>query len=170
MADIKQELTEALIQAIKAERDGHSFYTMAAKGTDDPKGKEIFETLALEELDHMNFLRAQYDSIIKTGQPDTKVKLGPKADLDNISPIFSKNIKGRISEAHIEMSALSIGIQLELEATKFYQTHADAAADPAIKAFFTELAQWENGHYHALLSQQEEFKADYWSDGGFAPF
>lgn len=170
MSDIKQELTEALLQAIKAERDGHSFYIMASKGTDDPKGREIFETLALEELDHMNFLRAQYDSIISTGKPNTNVKLGPRADLDNLSPIFSKNIKGRISEAHIEMSALSIGIQLELEASKFYQTQAEIATDPDIKNFFSELADWENGHYQALLSQQEEFKTDYWSDSGFAPF
>ena len=170
MSDMKKELSEALIQAIKAERDGHSFYTMAAKGTDDPKGREIFETLALEELDHMNFLRAQYDAILKTGKPDTKIKLGPRAELDTISPIFSEKIKNRISEAHIEMSALSIGIQLELDATKFYEDQAQAASDPDIKSFFEELAQWENGHYRALLAQQEEFKADYWSQGGFAPF
>ena len=36
--------------------------------------------------------------------------------------------------------------------------------------FFTELAEWEAGHYEALLTQQESLKEDYWSASRFSPF
>ncbi len=170
MDDKKKELLEGLTEAIRAERDGNSFYRMAAKGTEDEKGKEIFETLANEELDHMHFLRRQYDSIMETGVPDMTIKLGPKADLSGLSPIFSDKLKSRIKDAHIEMSALSIGVQLELDAIKFYQEQSKKADDPEIKRFYDELAEWEQGHYNALLAQQKELRKDYWSDSGFAPF
>jgi len=169
MSDNK-DLQNGLLKAIKGERDGHSFYLMAAQGSQDPKGKEIFETLAKEELDHMQFLMAQYNSILETGKPNLGVKLGPKLELEGMSPIFSDHLKTRIKEAHIEMSALSIGIQLELDAMKFYRSESEKADDPDIKNFYAQLAEWESGHYRALLSQQEELKEDYWSSGGFSPF
>ena len=170
MENNNDALLEGLLQAIKAERDGYSFYMMAANGSSDPKGKEIFETLAHEELEHMSFLKQQHDAILKTGKPDSKIQLGKKLELNGMSPIFSEGIKSRIGGAHIEMSALSIGIQLELDAVKFYKAQADLSDDPIITDFFNELAEWEKGHYQALLNQQNELKEDYWSTGGFSPF
>ncbi|HDS02020.1 MAG TPA: hypothetical protein ENO22_13085 [candidate division Zixibacteria bacterium] len=170
MSDEQKKLTEGLKKAISAERDGYSFYMMAAGSTEDEKGKEVFETLAREELDHMNFLRQQYDSILKTGRPDTSISLGPRKDLTGISPIFSDKLKSRISDAHIEMSALSIGVQLELDAIRFYQEQAKETSYPDVRRFYQELADWETGHYNALWEQQQQLKEDYWSTGGFAPF
>jgi rubrerythrin len=65
---------------------------------------------------------------------------------------------------------LSVGAQLEYDAMRFYKAQAEAAADPEIKKFFTELAEWETGHYNALVQQQEELKEDYWSSAGFSPY
>lgn len=170
MENNNKALLDGLMQAIKGERDGYSFYMMASRGSDDPKGQEVFEQLAHEEMEHMHFLRQQYDSILRTGKPDLTIKLGSKTSLSDMSPIFSDQIKSRIQDAHIEMSALSIGIQLELDAMKFYKSQARAADDPDITNFYNELAEWESGHYHALLKQQEELREDYWSSGGFSPF
>jgi rubrerythrin len=162
--------TEALLKAMKAEREGYGFYMMAAQSSSDEKGKKIFETLASEELDHMHFLKGQYDAIVKTGKPDPNLKLGTQLDLGGSFPIFSDAIKSRLKGAHIEMSALAIGIQLELDAMNFYKTQALGTADPGIKKFFETLADWESGHYHALLRQETALKEDYWSESGFAPF
>jgi len=167
---LEMEITEGLLQAIQAERHGHSFYMMAAHSTSDPKGRKVFETLAAEEMDHMQFLKKQYDAILKTGKPDRSLSLGPRLDLSEGFPIFSDSIRSRIGDAHYEMSALSIGVQLEMDAMNFYKDQAAAAADPDIKKFLAELADWESGHYRALLRQQDELKEDYWSDAGFAPF
>ena len=90
--------------------------------------------------------------------------------LSDSSPIFSEKIRSRIGEAHLEMSALSIGIQLELSAINYYKQEAGSAEDPAVKQFYRELADWESNHYNALLRQQLMLKEDYWSESGFAPF
>jgi rubrerythrin len=170
LRNFEMDAKEALLKAIQAERYGNSFYMMAANSTTDPQGKNIFETLAAEEMDHMNFLLGQYNSILKTGKVDTSLQLGRKLELNGPSPIFSDALKGRIKDAHYEMSALAIGVQLELDAMNFYRSQSASAIDPVLKMFFTELAEWESGHYHALLRQQEALKEDYWSDAGFSPF
>ena len=169
MDDKTAKLAEVLLTAAKAERDGHGFYLMAANSIADPKAKETFARLADEELDHMHFLMKHHESVLKTGRPDKTARLGARIELTEISPIFSDGIRARIGSAHCEMSALSIGIQLELDAMKFYRTHAAAAGDPTVTAFFEELATWESGHYAALLRQQDELKEDYWSASGFSP-
>ncbi len=170
MGDSNQRIIEALVAAIRAEGDGFNFYSMAAGSIKDEKGKEVFFTLAQEELSHKHFLEAQLESFRKNGSVDKSIKLGNPAGLESDSPIFSPQIKNRLKEAHFEMSALSVGIQLELSAQNFYRKEAKEAKDPDVREFFEKLAEWEALHYHALLRQQDELKDDYWTDGGFAPF
>ncbi len=165
-----ETLLEVIAEAIRAEVDGNSFYMMAAKTTEDPKGREVFERLANDEVAHAQFLQAQYDSIQATGKIDPAVELPAPPSFDAEHPIFSPAIKQRIKQAHYEMSALSIGAQLELSAVNFYQAQAKAATDPAVASLFTRLAEWESRHYHALLAQQESLKQDYWTDNQFSPF
>lgn len=166
----KQRINTGLLKAIQAEQDGYHFYIMAARNTEDRKAREVFEQLAQEELDHNRFLRHQYEAILRTGAPDPEEKLGHRVDLSGESPIFSPALKARIQDAHMEMSSLSIAVQLELSAMNFYKAEAEASEDPTVKAFFTELANWESGHYHALLRQQDTLRDDYWAQGGFSPF
>lgn len=163
-------LSDALLKAAMAEREGHSFYMMAANTTQDPKGKQVFEQLAREELEHLSFLKTHYDSLLQTGRLDVNARLGHGSDLAGSFPIFTAAIKSRVKDAHFEMSALAIGIQLERDAIKFYQEQAQSSLDPEARKFFGELATWEAGHYNALLRQQEELKGDYWSGAGFSPF
>jgi len=170
MQDAKEALLDGLMGAIKAERYGHNFYLMAANSTEDPKGKQVFESLASEELDHMRFLLGQHKAVLENGHPDNKLSLGRQLDLSGKSPIFSEALKERVGQANFEMTSLSIGIQLERDAMDYYRKQAEAAADANVQEFFNELSQWESGHYHALLQQQEELKEDYWADSGFSPF
>jgi rubrerythrin len=165
-----KHITEGLRKAIRTETDGYHFYTMAVNSIRDPKGKEVFTRLAQDELSHLRFLRMQYRSFFEKGQPDQQAKLGPRTELAGENPVFSGKIRKRIDDAHYEMSTLSIGIQLELSSEQFYRDEAKAADDPTVKTFYTELADWESGHYHALLKQQKSLKEDYWAKGGFAPF
>jgi rubrerythrin len=165
-----QRVTAGLQQAIRTESDGYHFYTMAANSVKDPKGKEVFTRLAQDELSHLRFLNTQYQSFLEKGKPDQQARLGPRTEWAGDNPIFSEKIHKHLDDAHFEMSALSIGVQLELSSEQFYRGEAEAAQDPAVAKFYTELADWESTHYHALLKQQESLKEDYWSKGGFAPF
>lgn len=165
-----EAVARALFEAIKAEADGYSFYKMAANSSQDEKGRAVFEQLAGEELEHKRFLAAQYRSVQETGGIDASVKLGRRASLEGPSPIFSDQIRSRLQDAHLEMSALSIGIQLELSSMSYYREQAESQEDPAVKRFFEDLADWEKGHYEALLRQQESLRDDYWQGSGFSPF
>jgi rubrerythrin len=168
--DEKKRVTDGLKQAIQAEIDGYHFYMMAARSTDDTKGREVFESLAQDEKEHVRFLSLQYDAFMEKGAPDPTATLGKRAELQGTSPIFSDQFRQRIAGAHYEMSALSIGISLELSAVNFYKEQAALSQDETVQTFYTELADWESGHYQALLKQQESLKEDYWSGGGFSPF
>lgn len=168
--DTMRSITEGILEAMRAENEGQHFYLMASRATEDPKGRSVFEQLAGEEHEHFEFLKTQYESILATGKPDTNLKLGPRADLTGTSPIFSESIRDRLKDAHYEMTALSVGIQLELTAQAHYRQLSEQATDPVARFFFTELAEWEKGHYRALLRQHEELKESYWASNNFAPF
>lgn len=170
MTEKSDQIAAGLAEAIKAESDGYHFYMMAAKSTQDEQGQQVFSQLAQEELSHLQFLKKQHKALTTTGKIDPTVKLGKPTDRSGESPIFSPSLKQRSREAHYEMSALSIGITLELNAVKHYKAQAEAADDESIKSFFNELVQWESGHYDALNRQLEELKEDYWAGGGFSPF
>jgi rubrerythrin len=170
MDEPTKRMAQAVLDAMRAEAEGHHFYRMAAGATEDSRGRRTFEQLAVEELGHLEFLRKQYRALVETGRPDAAARLGTPARLEGESPIFSPAIRGRLGEAHFEMTALSVGVQLELGAETFYKRQAEAATSGSIRSFFEELAAWEAGHYRALLAQQESLKEDYWSSSGFAPF
>lgn len=163
-------ILEGLAAAIAAENEGHYFYKMAAAATTDPRGKEVFERLAGEELEHRHFLQAQFQSFKESGKADKTAALGRPSPLIGHSPIFSDDLVRRAGQAHFEMTSLSVGIQLEHAAIQHYQKQARAAANREVKAFYAKLADWEKGHYEALLRQQETLKGDYWAANQFAPF
>ncbi|MDP8206298.1 MAG: ferritin family protein [Candidatus Electryonea clarkiae] len=170
MSDKIKRVLNGLMEAVKAETDGQHFYIMAASNTNDEKGIEVFRMLAREEAEHVKYLLAQYKAVAADGRPDQKLRLPKPSALSDSSPIFSDNLKSRVKEAHMEMSALSIGIQLELNAIRFYKEQSEESDDPFLKDFYNELMAWEQGHYNALLTQQELLKEDYWSSSGFSPY
>ncbi|MBC8278576.1 MAG: ferritin family protein [FCB group bacterium] len=170
MSDPNKSLKDALVKAIQAEIEGHNFYLMAARTTDDVKGKEVFGQMAADETEHAAFLKGQYRSIIESGSPDKNLKLNARTQYADSSPIFSDSLKSRAGEAHFEVTALSIAIQLELNALNFYRSQSRAADNDIVRNFFAELAEWEMGHYKALLKQHDLLKEDYWNAAGFAPF
>ncbi len=165
-----QAVVEGLKAAIQLEGDGYNFYRMAANSTTDPKGKEVLDMLAREESAHAAFLRAHYNAFLSTGKPDPDAKLPEHSSGSKTHPVFSEKLRESISDAHIEMSVLAIGIQLELNTIKFYQQQSALHDDPVVRSFFLELAEWEQGHYEMLSRQQSALKEDYWAAGGFAPF
>jgi rubrerythrin len=170
MESAADRVVQTLKKAIQAEVEGEHFYRMAARSTDDPKGREVFERLAQDEVEHARFLRAQHEAIRKTGKVDATTTLGDPSRLEGPHPIFSEKLRARVKDAHFEMTALSIGAQLELSAIEFYKAEAEQTGDPEVAAFLRSLAKWESKHYQALVDQQEALKDEYWTDSRFSPF
>ena len=167
---MSKRLLNGLKKAIEFESSGHYFYLMAAESMKDSKGKKLFKKLADEEMEHKKFLETQFNAILKTGKPDTKAELKSGIDLSGDNPLFSDGLRKRIKDAHFEISAVAIAINLELNSIKHYQAEVKAAKEPKVKKFYQTLVKWETGHYDALVRQDKELKETYWEQAGFAPF
>ena len=165
--------TEAILKglktAIEAELTGHEFYKNAAKSTNDPMGKETFARMAEEEMGHLNYLRHQYKSVMETGDYDFSKTLNKKQYKHADNPVFSEQIKERIKDSHFEVSALSIGMKLEMDAMNYYRSCAKAADNEQAQQFFNELADWEEDHYAAFERQLEMLKEEYFAANNFVP-
>ena len=164
----KTDLSRVLRDAMEAERNGFSFYTMASEQSDDPGARETFARLADEERKHHEALQTGYKALAE-GESWIPASELPREGVREASGIFSEAFVRRISGKHLEMSALSIGILLEKNAYEFYSRQAEAAEDQAVATFFRELADWENAHYQLLLRQDEALKEEYWNQNRFSP-
>jgi len=163
------EILKALRTAMEAELTGHAFYRNASRSTRDPKGKKTFERMAEEEMEHFNFLRLQYQSMAKNGKYDFSEKLLKRQVKHAGSPIFSDDIMKGIKDAHFEVSALTIGMKLEMEAMRFYRECAEKAENEEVRNLYTQLADWEKDHYEAFRQQLQVLKEEYFQANNFVP-
>ncbi len=164
------DLKDVLKKAIQGEIEGRELYRMASEKSDDEKAREVFAFLAEEENSHITALQSIYKSFIDEEElaialPDKKITLD-KAD----NPIFSANFKERLKGKHFEISAISIGMKLEMDSYKFYSEMAEQAYDIKLKEFFKSLSDWEKSHYNALNREMESLQNDYFEMNNFAPF
>ena len=164
-----EDILKGLKTAIEAELTGYEFYKHAAKSTNDPVGKETFSSMAEEEMGHFNYLRHQYKSVMEKGDYDFSEKLAEKQVTHADSPVFSDQIKDRIKDSHFEVSALSIGMKLEMDAMNYYRSCAESADNEQVKQFYNELADWEKDHYLAFERQLDMLKEEYFTANNFVP-
>ena len=169
MANKSEEVLKGLKTAMEAELTGHIFYKSASETISDPMGRKAFATMAAEEMEHFNYLRRQYESVLEKGAYDFSKKLLKKDVTHANSPIFSDDLRSRIKNAHFEVNALTIGTKLELDAIRFYSDCAKNAEDEAAKTFYNGLVEWERDHYQALNSQLEALKEEYFLANNFVP-
>jgi rubrerythrin len=169
VSQTKEQLVAGLKEAILTEETGIQFYTVAAKNTTDVQGREVFQQLARDEAEHLQWLRRQYGHVLE-GTPWEVIRPEFHADLSGPSPIFSDGLRLRIGEAHWEMTALSVGLALEEATVARYRNLARAAEQPDVRRFFEELTKWEESHADALSRQSNLLKESYWHEAHFAPF
>jgi len=155
--------------ALRAERDGFQFYTLAAERSEDAGARDLFSHLAVEEQKHFDALQREYRSILTGSGWDPSVLLGERWRPTSAGGIFSEDFRRRIEGKHLEMSALSIGILLERNAEAFYREAADNETDPTVRGFLGELADWESGHYEMLVREDADLREAYWSENRFSP-
>jgi rubrerythrin len=163
-----ERILEGIKTAMEAELSGHAFYKNAAESTSDPMGKETFLRMAGEEMSHFNYLRHQYKSVLEKGGFDFGEKIKQQHKHAG-HPIFSDAIKTRIKESHFEVSALSIGMKLEMDAMNYYRSQSEEAQDKDVKQLYRELAVWEQDHYRAFKQQLDLLKEDYFEANNFIP-
>ncbi|MCF8104581.1 MAG: ferritin family protein [Desulfohalobiaceae bacterium] len=154
------DLQQALQTAMKGEIEGRELYRAAAEKTGDTKAREVFGMLADEEQSHLDSL-IQIGKDYEAGKDLTVPQLPAPASFEDAeSPIFTREFKEKVSD--FDMSALSIGMKLELESEKTYRQMAEETDQYQLKELFIRLADWEQGHFD-FLQKQKGFLESYYT-------
>jgi len=144
---MEKKAFEALQAAIKFEEDGRVFFLAANQKTEEKFGKSIFLSLADAELDHIQRIKAIYDSLSKMGEwPDTPSLFTPKRPIKNIFEEAKEQIDQNVRPKTGEMEAVKLGIQYEEKGLKLYTDLSQAAPHWLEKKFYTQLGNEERGH------------------------
>ncbi len=160
MAEI-EDMKEAIKTAIQMEKDGHSFYKKAAAQTTSEMGKSIFESLANDELVHLDVFQKMFEDKISKSEWNQLVNSSKKyADM----PIFPKDLKaveGTNPDTN-ELDALRMGMDSEKEAIDYYTTLKENTSQD-VQEIINEIIQQEKNHYSIL---EQEFnhlnKTGFW--------
>jgi len=160
---------DILKEAILLERRGKAFYTTAARQTESEAARKIFEMMAAEEDEHINFLSKQFAFYEKN---KSFMKLDDVADADDstVMAILSEEIKTQVNAASFEAAAISAAMDFETRAVQIYSDRAASATDKNEKEMYQMLADWEKGHHFWLHKINEDLKEQVWYDNNFWPF
>lgn len=149
---------QALRQAIRLEQDGYEFYAEAAEMMADPRGREMFLSLADDEELHLRIVRDQYEALI-AGKGWTSFHEGLElkpVDLDKpLFPPGGEAVEKAIAPDASDADALLFAMQKENESYELYRKAATETADPAGKEMYQRLASYERVHFDILMLNYE---------------
>lgn len=163
----------ALRIAMQMEKDGHQFYLSAADKSDDSRTKAIFSTLANDEVQHLHWLKAQYEGLLQDKQWPSTAGDVPRVEFaeGEPTPIFSQErLTEEVSIYTSELSALRQAYLLEKDAVAFYAKAATETNDPHGQAMYQALAAWEQEHQQVLETEYKFLAEQFKTQMGFAPF
>ncbi len=75
--------------AIRIEQEGREFYLLAARTTQDGRGRETFRNLADDELKHLDLVQKQYASLTRDRRWIDSPEIRP-VDVDLEQPLFPR--------------------------------------------------------------------------------
>ncbi len=161
------EAVAIIHRGIYREKDAIRVYIKLAKAVKDPKAKNVLINLADDEVGHLTKLERHLLNILK-GQP----WLLPKADeIEAVARVFSsgayedKEINEKDLEDLDEINILSVAVQREIIANKFYLDLAAAEKNPEAKEMFLSLANEEELHRKILQAEIDSIgQSGFWFD------
>jgi len=164
--EARNKMMEALNFALKFEREGKEFYEKAAEITNNSLGKEIFQTLAKEEVLHMEKIQEVYQNIEKEGEWRERITvIGNPEQIKTVFAEAMEKIDKEIKVSTSDLEALKKAMEMEERGEKLYNSLAEKAIDPLEKRFYLTLSVEERSHFLLILDSY-----DYLSDpaGWFA--
>lgn len=153
----KSAAVEALRQAISLEQQGHKLYLDAAERTADPQGREMFRSLADDEVKHLRAVRRQYESLVE-GKDWVSVVESPEKPIDSEKPLLppdKETLEKTISADASDIEALHFALEFENNAYDLYRREAETVTDPAGKAMYEWLTEQELSHFNLLMLNYE---------------
>jgi len=147
---------DVLSAAIKFEEDGRALYLECIKKTKHPWGKSLFQSLADDELKHIERLKETFE-VLTVSQEYTKdfLPLAAEKQWKNIFEKAKGKIDAVVKATTTDIEALELGIDFEKKGMKYYRKLSEESNNPLEKRFYQILAQEENRHFLILKDSQE---------------
>jgi rubrerythrin len=155
-------LEEAITNAIDYETRIRDLYREAVDGTQDPKGKKVFQALADDEQRHIDYLEAKRTQWYAEGRitVESLTSLIPSSELMTTDiEDLKQTMAGE--DRRDEKRMLSKALQVEVETSAFYRTMV-AQMEGDARAMFARFLEIEDGHIAAVQAE-----LDYISHTGF---
>lgn len=153
MSDLIQAHVEALQIALDTEKKGYRFYMVAAKSSKDPKGREVFEHLAKDEIEHMGVIATMYESLTKNEPWMTYEEAVEKYGRTPAEKIIFPDAPDEPQEDFNDTKALEEALEFEKKAVEFYTKQAKECEEEQAKAFYGSLIEIEEGHVQIVQAE-----------------
>jgi len=155
-------LEEAITNAIDYETRIRDLYRDAVGGTQDPKGKQVFQALADDEQRHIDYLEAKRSQWHAEG----RITVESLASLIPTPELMATELEGlqqtmAREDRRDEKRMLSKALQVEVETSAFYRAMVEQMEGDA-RAMFARFLEIEDGHIAAVQAE-----LDYISHTGF---
>ncbi len=151
---MKDEVIKLVESGIELEKQGLKRYLELARKSQVMEGKNLFITLASDEVEHMEMLQGLKADLLKGNYkaPDLKVY-----DMKELLPKLHKGAMEAKGDKRLsELDALKLALEFEKKASEFYENLANTTSDPQTRKFAMDLARWENTHYDLIKAQLDE--------------
>ena len=153
MSSKREAHVEALQVALDTEKKGYKFYKVAAKSSKDPKGQEVFEHLANDEIEHMGVIATVFESLTKDEPWMTYEEAVEKYGETPREKIIFPDVPEEAQEDFDDLKALEEAMEFEKKAVQFYTKQAQEADGKKARAFYQSLIEIEESH--VLIIQAE---------------
>lgn len=138
---------DSVRMAFEIELGGQAFYRRAARETPDPALRELFESLAEMEQEHMATLSRRYHADVPAPSPDFRIAR---------AAIYA-GIEHRPEDP---ANLLRIAIACERRAVDFFTGRSAEAAEGSVeRQLYRELAAEEREHVALLTTEYDRWKA-----------
>ena len=146
----------ALKVALNNELREREFYLGNAKRTGNPVGKEMFQRIADDELEHYERLKQLHETWEKAKKWPGTVPLKVKNTVvkDVLKDLITKAEKMPKGDTD-DLNAVRTALDFEAKGEKYYADLRDSVSDVKEKEFFDLLSKMEREHYLSLVDVEE---------------
>jgi len=157
-------IKNAIKTAIQMEKDGYDFYQKAAAQTSSEMGRSVFESLAQDELVHLDVFQKLFDETMGESEWDTLVNSSSKYTKLPIFPENLKKIEGVNPDTN-EIDALRIAMDSETDAIDYYTEILMKSNDDEVNKILETIIEQEKKHYFLLEQEFNHLSSTgYWYD------
>ena len=145
-----------LATAIKFEEDGRKLFLECMNKTEHHWGKGLFQSLADDELMHIERLKETFEKLTISEQfAEGPLPLAAEKQWKNIFEDAQGKVDTMVKGSTGDIEALTLAINFEEKGMAYYKKLSEESPNPLEKKFYQILSEEENRHFLILKNSQE---------------